>query len=131
MIAKITVPPIYAGIIAEAEDAHGIPSGLLARLLWTESRFREDIISGKVKSSVGALGIAQFMPATAMELGVDPLDPYQAIPGAARYLAKLYRSTGDWTEAVAAYNWGIGNVQRKGLSAAPQETLNYIKSIFG
>jgi soluble lytic murein transglycosylase-like protein len=60
------------------------------------------------------------------------LDPAKAIPGAARYLAKLQRSLGgDLTKAVAAYNWGIGNVKRKGLSAAPKETRNYALNILG
>ena len=130
MVASITVPAKYAPLIAAAEAEYKLPSGILARLLWTESRFRDDIITGKVKSSAGALGIAQFMPATAMQLGVDPLDPASAIPGAARYLAQLQRTTGSWREAVAAYNWGIGNVQRKGLAKAPKETLDYLASIF-
>jgi len=78
---------------------------------------------------VGALGIAQFMPATAADLGIDPLDPFQAIDGAGRYLASLYRMFGNWTQALAAYNWGAGNVQRKGLTNAPAETVAYYSSI--
>lgn len=129
MIAKFTVPAKYAPIIEQAEKANGLPSGLLARVLYRESHFREDIISGQVRSPAGAIGIAQFMPATALEMGVDPLNPFSAIDGAARYLARLYRTTGTWQEAVAAYNWGIGNVQRKGLAKAPKETLDYIAAI--
>lgn len=118
-------PAQYAGAIAAAEAANGIPTDILARLLYQESRYREDIITGKTKSPAGALGIAQFMPATASEMGINPLDPFQAIDAAARYLARLYSQTGSWTAALAAYNWGIGNVQRKGLAAAPTETRNY------
>lgn len=123
------VPEQYRGAIAQAEAANGIPSGLLARLLWQESRYRADIISGATRSPVGAVGIAQFMPATAAEWGVNPLDPFQSIDGAGRYLAWLYRRLGGWAEALAAYNWGIGNVQRKGLAAAPAETRTYYASI--
>lgn len=130
LFARLAVPSEYESLILASEREYGLPAGLLARVLWQESRFRPDIISGKVKSSAGALGIAQFMPSTAMELGVDPLDPRQAIPGAARYLFKLYRRTGSWREAVAAYNWGIGNVQRKGIASAPQETIDYLASVF-
>lgn len=124
----------YAPYIAAMEDKHNIPKGLLHRLLKQESAFRTDIITGKKKSSVGALGIAQFMPATAREwLGSESaaLNPQAAIPGAARYLKWLYTQTGNWQKAVAAYNWGIGNVKNKGLAYAPSETKNYVKSITG
>lgn len=123
------VPVEYRAPIAKAEAANGIPAGMLARLLWQESRYRADIISGRVKSPAGAIGIAQFMPATAAEWGVNPYDPLQSIDGAGRYLAWLYRKTGTWAQALAAYNWGIGNVQRKGLQAAPTETRTYYTSI--
>lgn len=122
-------PAKYAGMIRAAEIANGIPQDMLARLLWQESRYREDIITGRVRSPVGAVGIAQFMPATAAEMGIDPLNPAQAIDGAGRYLARLYRMFGTWSEALAAYNWGMGNVQRRGLAAAPRETRNYYSQI--
>lgn len=124
----ITAAP-YAEAIARTEAAQGIPAGLLARLLHQESRYRADIISGKTRSPAGALGIAQFMPATAAELGIDPLDPNQAIPAAGAYLKRLRDQTGDWGTALAAYNWGIGNVKRKGLARAPAETRAYVAQI--
>ena len=112
-----------------AEDQNGIPHDMLARLLYQESHYRADIIDGRTKSPVGALGIAQFMPATAQQLGINPLDPFQAIDGAGRYLASLYRQTSSWSQALAAYNWGIGNVTRRGLDSAPTETRNYYTQI--
>lgn len=121
----------YLVLIEAAERAYGIPQNMLARLLYQESRYRQDIITGRTRSPAGALGIAQFMPATAAELGVDPLDPASAIDGAGRYLAGLYRQLGDWKLALAAYNWGIGNVKRKGLGAAPAETQSYVAGILG
>lgn len=123
------VPVQYREAISAAEASYDLPSGMLARLLWQESRYRDDIITGRKRSPVGALGIAQFMPATAAQLQIDPLEPFQAIPAAARYLSSLFRQTGDWAKALAAYNWGIGNVQRKGLSAAPAETVAYYSNI--
>lgn len=123
------VPAEYRAAIVNAENAHGLPAGMLARLLYQESHYRQDIITGKTRSPAGALGIAQFMPATAAELGINPLEPYQSIDAAARYLARLYRSTGDWKLALAAYNWGIGNVQRKGIAVAPRETVAYYSGI--
>lgn len=124
-------PAKYAPAIAAAEDANGIPRDMLARLLWQESRYRDDIISGRVRSRVGATGIAQFMPDTAPEWSVNLYDndPFDDIAGAGRYLAWLYKRHGNWTEALAAYNWGTGNVKRKGLGMAPSETRSYYSGI--
>lgn len=119
----------YAEHIRQAEQQHGLPQSLLGRVLFQESRFRPDIINGSTRSPVGAVGIAQFMPATAAELGVNPLDPFQSIDGAARYLRKLFDRFGNWPEALAAYNWGQGNVARKGLENAPRETRDYLTQI--
>lgn len=124
-----TVPAQYRAPIAAAEAASGIPENMLARLLYQESRFRPEIIDGRKKSPAGALGIAQFMPGTAAEMGINPLDPLQAIPAAGRYLRRLFDSTGSWALALAAYNWGIGNVTRKGIARAPAETRNYYTQI--
>lgn len=124
----------YDSLITSSALQYGIDPNLLYKLLYAESHFRDDIITGKVRSSTGALGIAQFMPATAVEeLGSESaaLDPNKAIPGAARYLAKLIKSTGSIDGGVAAYNWGVGNVKKKGLANAPKETVNYVASITG
>jgi soluble lytic murein transglycosylase-like protein len=124
----------YRSTIQIAAATHGVPASILAWLLWKESRYIPAIINGTRRSSAGAMGIAQFMPATAREeLGSveAALDPARAIPGAARYLAKLHRSLGSWDKALAAYNWGIGNVQRRGMAAAPAETRDYYTSILG
>lgn len=124
-------PAKYATAIQQAEDANGIPRDVLARLLYQECHWREDIITGRTTSPVGAVGIAQFMPATAAERGLNPLDPLASIAEAGKYLAWLYRRHGNWTEALAAYNWGTGNVARKGLAQAPAETRNYYAQILG
>ena len=124
-------PAQYAGQITATEQRYGIPRDVLARLLYQESRYREDIIFGAVTSPAGALGIAQFMPATAAEMGIDPLDPGQAIDAAGRYLVTLFRRFGTWSQALAAYNWGQGNVAKKGLALAPVETTNYYTQILG
>lgn len=121
----------YMDAIVAAEMANGLPQGLLARTIYEESRFRPDIIDGTVKSSAGAAGIAQFMPATAAAAGIDPLDPFQAIPAAARELRAMFNKFGSWPEALAAYNWGPGNLGRKGVGAEPAETRRYVKAIAG
>lgn len=122
----------YQQLITDSANQNGVPVSILAWMLWEESRYRQDIIDGTTVSSVGAMGIAQFMPDTAGQwLGSADaaLDPTQAIPGAARYLAWLYQQTGSWEGALAAYNWGIGNVLNKGLSAAPASTVSYYTTI--
>lgn len=121
----------YQDAIQGAQDKYGIPSNYLAKLLNAESSYDPKIISGQRKSSVGATGIAQFMPATAAELGVNPTDPMSSIDGAGRYLKQLYAQFGNWPEAIAAYNWGSGNVAKKGLANAPTETVNYVQKIAG
>jgi len=119
----------YRAAIDAAEIAHGIPHNLLGRVLYQESRFRPDIISGAVRSSAGAMGIAQFMPATAAEFGIDPLDPSVAIDAAGQYLAQLFSRFGSWSLALAAYNWGLGNVSKYGLDGAPEKTRDYVAQI--
>ncbi|MGZ8301213.1 MAG: lytic transglycosylase domain-containing protein [Telluria sp.] len=136
MTSKINGWPAGSGpyqvAIQTAAVRYGVPIMVGAWLLWKESRFKPEVIDGRQRSRVGAMGIAQFMPATAIdELGSTSaaLNPDVAIPGAMRYLAKLYRATGTWQAALAAYNWGIGNVQRKGIAAAPAETVDYFTVI--
>lgn len=113
---------------------YNLDPNLLYRLLYQESRFRDDVITGKVRSPRGALGIAQFMPATAIEqLGSEAaaLNPSLAIPGAAKYLRSLINQLGgDVEKAVAAYNYGIGNVKRKGTAKLPAETVAYVQSVY-
>lgn len=121
----------YISDIYKAEEDNGLPPGMLRKVLYQESQFREDIILGNRKSRVGATGIAQFMPTTAEEQGIDPLDPKQAIHGAAKYLSSLKEQTSSWEGAVAAYNWGPGNVARKGIESAPQETQDYLVAVLG
>lgn len=118
----------YIAAAHAAEEQYGIPRGLYVGQLEQESAWRPEVISGKKASSAGALGIAQFMPATAKDEGIDPLDTAQAIPAGAAYLAKMHKATGSWTGALTAYNWGIGNY-KKWLSGErktqPKEAREY------
>ena len=109
------VPGGYGDKIQEAANTHGNPATILAGLLEQESGYRPDVIRGETLSSAGAAGIAQFMPETAEQYGVDPLDTDSAIDGAARYLAYLVKLfDGDLRLAIYAYNGGEGNVSRLG-----------------
>lgn len=108
-----------------AEIRFGLPKGMLSRVAYQESRYNPNIVNTKS----GAQGLMQFMPATAKDIGVDPFDPYEAISGAAQYLKSLYKQFGSWTLALAAYNWGPGNLKKKGIANAPSETKTYYSSI--
>ena len=72
----------------------------------------------------------QLMPETAAELNVtDPLDPAQNIDGGSRYLANLMkRYHGDPKLALAAYNWGMGNLEQQPENM-PAETKNYVVKV--
>lgn len=123
----------YRARIAAAAQRHGLPPDLLMRVAYQESRWRDDIISGATKSQVGAVGMFQFMPATAASLGVDPLNVASAADGAARYLAQLKRQFGTWALALTAYNFGPGNTKKylAGTRTLPTETKNYVAQITG
>lgn len=82
-------------------------------------------------SPKGASGIFQHMPATAQELGIDPFDVNQSISGGVKYMGQLLNQYKDPTTALAAYNWGMGNVNRQGLQNMPKETQDYIARILG
>ena len=84
-------------------------------------------------SHAGAQGLMQLMPDTARELGVrDSFDPFENLLGGSRYLKQLLdKYDGDLDHALAAYNWGQGNVDRHGLAKMPEETRNYLTRVKG
>jgi soluble lytic murein transglycosylase-like protein len=120
--------------IAAAARRYGVPEDLALRLARQESGIRHYRSDGSViRSSAGALGVMQLMPATAAELGVDPYDEDQNIEGGIRYLRKMYQIFGNWNHAVAAYNAGPGRVQKvlRGEQSLPAETVTYVSAILG
>ncbi|MEE4252679.1 MAG: lytic transglycosylase domain-containing protein, partial [Desulfuromusa sp.] len=82
-------------------------------------------------SHAGAQGLMQLMPETAKELGVqDSFNPQQNLFGGSKYLKQLLdKYEGDLDSALAAYNWGQGNVDRHGLEKMPTETRDYLAKI--
>ena len=108
-----------------AENRHGLPSGLLDALIWTESRY-----NALATSRVGAAGLAQLMPATATDIGVvNRYDPRQSIDGGARYLRQMIDRFGSVHLALAAYNAGPGAVGRKGGIPLNGETPQYVARV--
>ena len=116
----------YNELVKVSAEKHGVPFHIAYKLFETESQF-----DPKARSRAGAEGIAQFMPATAKEQGVDSYDPESAIPGALKYLKKQHDKFGDWGHAVAAYNAGRSNVIKyKGVPPF-KETEDYVKKVMG
>jgi soluble lytic murein transglycosylase-like protein len=124
----------YWDIAWNAALSAGIDPNLFERQINQESGFNPWAVS-----PAGAEGIAQFMPATAASMGVNPWDPVSALYGAARLMAQNSAMFGgNYAMALAAYNAGPGAVQYA-INAGgnnwyyylPYETQNYVSVIMG
>jgi membrane-bound lytic murein transglycosylase D len=133
----------YLFYIVEEIDKRGMPTEL-ALLPFIESAFNPQAMS-----VARASGMWQFMPATGKDFDLkqnlfrdDRRDVLQSTRAALDYLQLLHQQFGDWQLALAAYNWGQGNVQRAiarnqkaGLGVAyealrmPDETRNYVPKL--
>ena len=111
--------------------------------------FIESAYVVKARSHVGASGLWQFMPATGRHYGLEQTPMYDgrhdvaaSTDAALNYLQYLHGLFGDWSLALAAYNWGEGNVSRavnraraQGLDPVyenlrmPAETRNYVPKL--
>jgi soluble lytic murein transglycosylase-like protein len=116
----------YRALAAQIAEQEGIDPNLFTRLVQQESSFRPDAVS-----PAGAIGLAQLMPGTARDLGVDPSDPVQNLTGGARYLRQQMDAFQDPTLALAAYNAGPGNVRKYGGVPPFEETQNYVARVLG
>ena len=135
------VPNIYeAFILHAARTCSGIAAPLLAAQLDAESGWNPNAVS-----PVGAQGLAQFMPGTWIGEGVDgdgdeirdPFNPADAIASQAAFMCKLLAAVsagralaGDPIDlALAAYNAGLGAVQKYAGVPPYTETQNYVRRI--
>ena len=121
-------------MIESAARANGLPLEFFARLIWQESRFQPDAVGPMTRYGQRAQGIAQFMPGTAGERGLlDPLNPVQALPKSAEFLAELRSQFGNLGLAAAAYNAGPRRIQEwlAGTGPMPSEPRNYVYVITG
>lgn len=117
----------YIPALNAAERAYGLPTDLLARLAYQESRFRDDIVSGATVSGAGAQGLMQIVPR--FHPGVDPLNIPAAIDYAARLLRNAFNQFHSWELALASYNAGPGNVAKYGGIPPFAETIAYVRDI--
>ncbi len=106
-------------------DRTGLPRPLIEGLVEQESSNNPKAVSKK-----GAKGLTQLMPGTAKEMGLkkhEVFDPAKNLEAGIMYLSKLHgKYGGDMEKTLAAYNWGQGNVDRKGLEKMPSETRKYL-----
>lgn len=115
-------------LIHSAADKEALPPELLRAVVKQESGFKPCAVS-----SVGAQGLMQLMPATAVDLHVaNPFDPKENLRGGAAYLKQLVtRYGGDLRKALGAYNAGMSRVDAFGGVPNFLETQNYVSSITG
>ena len=116
----------YDHIIRQAAQTHGVSEGLIKAVMHTESGFNSN-----ARSPVGAQGLMQLMPATALRFNVsNAYDPQQNIFGGAKYLGWLIkRFNGNTSLALAAYNAGEGNVAKYGGIPPFRETQDYVRRV--
>ena len=136
-----SAPPInlpvsqYIAIAQQDAQNAGISPDYFVRQIDVESGFNPNAYS-----PAGAEGIAQFEPATAAGLGIDPWNPIQSLAGAAHLMASYNNKYGgNYAMAFAAYNGGSGTVQYAvnacgssgWMNCLPGETRHYIYEIMG
>jgi len=132
----------WAPVLAQAEQAYGLPDGLLARMAYQESGFKQSVIDGTESSSAGALGILQLEPqyfdSVVRPIPFTDQDTSDQITQAAAQMAHLYtqllpiaRATGQnpWALALAGYNAGAGAVQQYAGVPPYMQTQNYVTAV--
>jgi membrane-bound lytic murein transglycosylase D len=143
LVASLERAGKYKAMIQKTLQAEGMPQDLIY-LAVAESGFQPQALNARS----GAGGMWQFMP-FADSYGLvrngwvdERFDPQKSTVAYARYMKELYNQFGDWYLAMAAYNWGPGNVQRAvqrtgyadfwqlyKMNALPGETKNYVPGI--
>lgn len=112
-------------IIERAALTHNVDPSLISAVIKAESGGNTRATSPK-----GAIGLMQLMPATARDLGVtNPYSPEENVMAGTKYLKMLLnRYDGNRDLALAAYNWGPGNLEKSHRSM-PRETVEYVARI--
>lgn len=126
----------WRSYIGEASARFGVPSTWIERVMLRESGGRTEIAGRPIRSSKGAIGLMQLMPATwasaraVLGLGDDPDDPRDNILAGTYYLRLMYDRFG-YPGCFAAYNAGPGPYAAwlAGTAPLPRETVAYLGAI--
>lgn len=113
----------WEDLFVSSSERFELPAGLLSRVADQESDYNPEAYN----PSSGAAGMMQIVPR--WHPGVDPFDPGEAIPYAAKYLRELRDRFGSWSLALAAYNAGPSRVEDYGGVPPFPETLAYVREI--
>jgi soluble lytic murein transglycosylase-like protein len=119
-----TVP--YADLIDATAARHGVDPQLVRAVIQVESAYQ-----ASARSRKGAMGLMQLMPRTARQYAVrNPYDPTANIEAGIRHLKTLLQRF-ELSVALAAYNAGVGAVERFGGIPPYQETRKYVSRVLG
>jgi len=118
---------IYQKTIKIYSQIYNVDAELIHAIVRQESCFNEG-----AHSRVGAIGLMQLMPQTALGLRItDPWNPEHNIQGGIKYIAQMLKTfNGNPKFAIAAYNAGPGNVSKYGGIPPFKETQNYVKKVY-
>ena len=126
-ISESSMPEHLQGLVDSISKTHGVDPRLVAAVMKVESNYDR-----WARSSKGALGLMQLIPATGKRFGVqDFFDPAQNIEGGVRYLKFLQEKFGthNLDLQLAAYNAGENLVERLGRVPQIRETVDYVRKI--
>jgi hypothetical protein len=123
-----TKDEIFAFAAQEAER-QGVPLSLVQGVVDTESQGIFNAIGPKTKTGDRAYGPMQLMGATAKDLGVNRMDWKDNIRGGVKYLGQLSQRYDNTDLVAAAYNAGLGNVDKYGGIPPFKETQNYVQKV--
>lgn len=121
--SRCPIPTRLRSTFVVAAKKTDLPLSLLVAVARAESHF-----DSTARSTAGAIGVLQLMPATARALGVDPTDPHANVVAGARYLRSLFKRFGSIELALAAYNAGPTSVAAS-AGALPTETKSYVADV--
>jgi soluble lytic murein transglycosylase len=134
---RLRYPLSYDAIVRGHARNYDLDPALLAGVIYQESKF-----DAHARSSSGAIGLMQLLPATAKGIAVhtggsrfrvsDLDDPEINVRYGAWYLRHLFDKYGDEETALAAYNAGQDNVdtwRKEGKGIAFGETRHYVRRV--
>lgn len=125
--------PGVADLIARHSARYGVDPALARAIAWQESRWSQN-----ARSSVGAIGVMQLMPATAHWFGpavlgrrINPHVLSDNIEAGVAYLGWLIRQSGSTRRAIMAYYQGLGSLRHRGPFDDTKDYLASVSAFYG